>query len=330
MRQLVRIAAVGSGFALLCASPPPALGQLTTAGIRGKVLDEAGNGIPGVRLDMEFEGESRTKITKSQETDKRGGFVRMGIPDGKWKVTFSKPGYQTYIMEISLSLGGFSEAGDVVLKAAPATPPAAAAGSPAGAPGGAQAPEADTSLAAYRTAIDAAKAGRYDEAEAALKELLVAHPDAAGVHFNLGYVYRMKKDWKAAEAEYLRVAELEPDRIDAVVALAGVREADGRLEEAARGLESAAPAFPTDARFQYALGITSVNAGRSAEAAEAFRKALELDPANAEATYQLATVLVGQNKKTEAVTLLEKYVGMTGQDPANLQTAKALLGALKK
>jgi Flp pilus assembly protein TadD len=150
------------------------------------------------------------------------------------------------------------------------------------------------------------------------------------VHFNLGYVYRMKKDWKAAEAEYLRVTELEPERIDAVVALAGVREADGRLEEAARGLESAAPAFPTDARFQYALGVSSVNAGRSAEAAAAFRKALELDPANAEATYQLATVLVGQNKTAEAVALLEKYVGMTGQDPANLQTAKSLLGALKK
>jgi len=31
-----------------------------------------------------------------------------------------------------------------------------------------------------------------------------------------------------------------------------------------------------------------------------------------------------------AVGLLEKYLGMTGQAPANLETAKGLLGALKK
>src|SRR6185295_2781845 len=76
-----------------------------TAGIRGKVADEKGAPIPDVKIDMEYEGESRQKIVKSQLTDKKGGFVRMGLAEGKWKFTFSKEGYKTYMMEMNLSLG---------------------------------------------------------------------------------------------------------------------------------------------------------------------------------------------------------------------------------
>jgi tetratricopeptide (TPR) repeat protein len=328
MRNFLIAGMTAGALALLAAVPPDALAQRTTAGIRGQVLDEAGKPVAGVKIDMEFKGESRTKVTRSQESDKKGGFVRMGIPDGKWQITFSKEGYQTYIMEIYLSLGGFSEAGDVVLKAAApvAAAPVAIPGEPIAAPPD----EAAQVGATYAAAVEAAKAGRFDEAETALKDVLAKFPDVASAHYNLGYVYRMKSDWKAAEAEYLRVTELEPTKTDAHIALAAVRELDGREPEALEALLAAAPGFADDARFQYALGVTCLNGGRPAEADAAFRKVLELDPANVEARYQLATVLVGQAKTAEAITLLEAYVGMTGQDPANLQTANALLAALKK
>lgn len=299
----------------------------TTAGVRGKVIDEQGQPIEGVKLDFDYKGESRVKITKSQTTDKKGGFVRMGIPAGRWQITFSKEGYKTYVMETDLSLG-FSEIGDIRLRAAasaaeatPAEP--AAAVLPA-------TPEASKAGEAYALALEAARAGRYDEAEPALKEIVAQFPDLSNAHYNLGYVYQMKKDWKAAEAEYLRVTELEPTKSDAHIALAAVRELDMRSPEAAEGLLAAAPVFEQDARFQYALGITCTNAGKAAEAEAAFQKAAVLDPANPEPVFQLATIAVGKNKVSEAVTLLEKYLGMSGQVPANLETAKGLLAALDK
>jgi tetratricopeptide (TPR) repeat protein len=325
MTRLVLVAAVAAALTLPLAAPPAALGQLTTAGIRGRVIDEKGEPVPDVAIEMEFKGETRTKVVRSQKSDKNGGFVRMGIPDGKWQISFTREGYKPYVMEIHLSLGGFSEAGDVVMEAAPvvvATVPDAEIEAPPD--------ELERVGALYAAAVEAARAGRYDDAEAELKELLASHPDVGSAHYNLGYVYRMKQDWKAAEAEYLRVTELEPHRTDAFISLAAVRELDGRSVEAAEGLLAAAPAFPDDARLQYAVGITAVNAGRSAEAEAAFRRVLELDPANAEARYQLGTILVGQAKTDEAVAMLEAYVGMTGQDPANLQTATALIAALKK
>jgi tetratricopeptide (TPR) repeat protein len=321
------VVATALGLALASASPPELLAQLTTAGIRGRVIDQAGNPIPGVKLDMEFKGESAKPITKSQETDKKGGFVRMGIPDGPWQITFTKEGYRTYVMEINLSLGGFSEAGDIVLEPAPVAAPAPAIpGEDFAAPPDEAAIVGET----YANAVEAAKAGRYDEAEAGLKEILAKHPDIASAHYNLGYVYRMRQDWKAAEAEYLRVTELEPGKADAHIALAAVREADGRMPDAVEGLLAAAPGFEADARFQYALGITCINAGRSGEAEAAFRRVLELEPDDVESRFQLGTILIGQAKTAEAVSMLEAYVGASGQNPANLETARSLIAALKK
>jgi Flp pilus assembly protein TadD len=143
-------------------------------------------------------------------------------------------------------------------------------------------------------------------------------------------VFQKKKDWKAAETEFQRATELEPTKSDAFIALAAVREMDGRAREAAEALQAAAPAFLQDPKFQFALGITNTNAGMTAEAEAAFKKASELDPANPEPFFYLAAIAVGQNRVAEAVGLLEKYLGMGGQVPANLETAKGLLGALKK
>jgi tetratricopeptide (TPR) repeat protein len=325
---VARPSAVLTLLAALALAPAAWSQTKMTAGVRGKVVDEQGQGVPDVKIDMEFLGESRQKVTRTQNTDKKGGFVRMGLLDGKWKFTFSREGYKTYIMEMPLSLGGFSEAPDIVLQVAAAT----AAAQPAGPVAAVlpAAPESNKAGEDYTKAVEAAQAGRYDEAEVMLKGVLAHFPDLAPAHYNLGYVYQRKRDWKAAEAEYQRVTELEPTKSDSFIALAAVRELDDRGSQAAEALLAAAPAFEQDAKFQYALGITSSNAGKPAEAEAAFKKAAALDPANPEPLFHLATIAVGQNRVAVAVGLLEQYLGMTGQVPANLETAKGLLGALKK
>ena len=330
-RQLARcLTAVWvAGAAVVLLAPPAGAQTKVTGGVRGKVVDEQGAGVPDVKIDMDFLGESRVKIAKTQQTDKKGGFVRMGMAEGKWKFTFTKEGFKTYVMETDISLGGFSEVPDVVIHHGNASASAAPEGKPVAAvlP---PTPESNKAGETYTKAVEAAQAGRYDEAEPMLKEILAQFPDLAPAHYNLGYVYRQKKDWKAAEAEFQKVTELEPTKSDAVLALAAVRELDGRTQEAVEGLVAAAPGFAQDARFQYALGITSLNAGKSVEAEAALKKAAELDPANPEPYFHLATIAVGANRVPEAVGLLEKYLAMSGQVPANLETAKGLLGALKK
>jgi len=318
-----------AGAAVVLLAPPAGAQTRVTGGVRGKVVDEQGAGVPDVKIDMDFLGESRVKIAKTQQTDKKGGFVRMGMAEGKWKFTFTKEGFKTYVMETDISLGGFSEVPDVVIHHGNASASAAPEGQPVAAvlP---PTPESNKAGETYTKAVEAAQAGRYDEAEPMLKEILAQFPDLAPAHYNLGYVYQKKKDWKAAEVEYLRVTELEPTKSDAFLALAAVRELDGRMQEAADGVTAAAPSFAQDAKFQFAAGIMCLNAGKSVEAESLLKKAAELDPANPEPYFHLATLAVGSNRVPEAVALLEKYLGMSGQVPANVETAKGLLGALKK
>jgi tetratricopeptide (TPR) repeat protein len=300
----------------------------TTAGLRGKVLDEKGAPIPEVKIDFEFKGESRVKVTKSLITDKKGAFVRVGLSGGKWKLSFTKEGFMPYSMETDLSAGGYSEIPDVVLKAGAA--PAAAAAPAANESVPSLPTEAvGTMKDVYNKAVEASRAGQFDEAERLYKEILEKLPDLAEVHYNLARVYISKKDLEAAEAEFKRVVELKPERPDSYMSLGALYAAKGQTKEAADLMVAAAPKFEQDAKFQFVLATTCVNAGQTAAAAAAFRKVIALDPNNVEPHFYLGTIAVGENKVADALAELQKYVAATGQDPQNLATAKKLMDVLK-
>lgn len=326
---LVVGSAVALAFAGLVILEPPLRAQTnTTAGLRGKVVDEHGAVIPGVKIDFEFEGESRVKITKTQLTDKKGAFVRVGLPGGKWKLSFSKEGFAPYSMETDLSAGGYSEIPDIVLKAG--TAPAATA-----APAANEvvptlpAETASTMKDVYNKAVEASRAGKLDEAEGYYKEILEKLPDLAEVHYNLGHVYVRKNDLDAAEAEFKRAVELKPQRPDPYIALEALYSSKKQTKEAAEVMMGAGTSFEQDAKFQFVLGTACVNAGQNASATAAFRKVIALDPKNIEPYFYLGTIAVGENKVADALTDLQKYVAGSGQDPQNLATAKRLIDALK-
>src|SRR2546428_11657176 len=152
---------------------------------------------------------------------------------------------------MSRRTGGSWDTPDMVL---PPGARSAAAAATAGQPVAAvlpPTPESNKAGETYTKAVEAAGAGRYDEAEPMLKEILVQFPNLAPAHYNLGYVYQKKKDWKAAEAEYQRVTELGPTESAAFPAPAAVRALDGRTQAAVEGVLAAAPSFAQDPKFQY-------------------------------------------------------------------------------
>jgi len=324
-----RTLVMGSAVVLALTAVAPRAGAQTntTAGVRGKVVDEQGTPIPGVKVDLEFKGESRVKVTKTQLTDKKGGYVRVGVPGGPWLLVFSKEGFQNYSMNTNLSAGAYSELPDIVLK--PGAPPA-----PAKPAANEVAPTMPTESPAtmkdvYNKAVEASRAGNLDEAVTQYKEILAQLPDLAEVHYNLGHIYVRKNDLASAEAEFRRAAELQPQKAEPTIALAALLTTDGKAQEAADLLLKVAPSFEQDANFQFILGTNCVNAGKSKEAQAAFRKTLELNPANAAAHFHLGTIAVGENRVAEALDELGKFVAGKDQNPQDLATAKRLIDALK-
>jgi Tfp pilus assembly protein PilF len=309
----------------------PVAAQVGTT-IRVLVGDERGAPMPDVDVLIEFKGTPGVRPqTFRTKTNKKGFLVRVGLPPGDYKVTFSREGYQSFVVETALSLGGLSEIPDVVMK------PAAVAGAPraaAPAEGGSSEPRGDENIAAkikeeYTKAYEAMSAGQYDAAERLYKDILAKAPGFATVHFNLGYVYRQKKDLGAAQEQFRAAIGLEPDKSDSYLALAGIHELMSQHDQALAVLEEAAPRFGQDATFQLALGIKRRDLGKP-DAAAALEKARAIDPAAPEPYYHLATVAIAKNQTAEAIAGLEKYVSMTGQNPQNLEIAKGLLAALKK
>lgn len=303
--------------------------------VRGTIVDPEGQPVAGANVEIECMQDNRPKKFKLT-TDKKGGYIRVGLPGGKCTVNVSKEGYAGGGVDIHISLGGLSEIPPIVMKPRPAGAAApAAASAPATAPPPATAAPAappdiqSKLLETFGKAVEAAKADRLEEAEGLYKEILVTAPNTPEVHHNLGTIYRRRKDWAAAEASFRKAIELQPDRSDGYTALAAMLEASGAPEKGLAVLTEAAPKFEQDGRFHFQLAIAYTNAGRAQEATAAFRKAASLDPANAEILFYLGTAAVGRNDVAEAIANLEKYVAATGQNPQNLATAQQLLKALR-
>jgi Flp pilus assembly protein TadD len=349
MRTPALLLAATAGLTLVLVATP-ARAQMSQ--VRGFVSDEQGQRLADVEVELQFTGEG-TKSVYHVKTNKKGGFVRVGLPPGPYKLYFTKEGYQKYGIDTYLSIGGLSDmcsnnpgpnqpCEDIKMKKAvvalsigdPGTAPkaGAAAGGPPNAAtdaATATAEEAAQLGAAYGRAVEAIKASHWTDAEAALKEVLAKIPDQPVVHFNLGHVYRQKKDYAAAEAEFRKVAELEPTKPEAFVAMAALYEVQGKGKEAVAYLQQGSAAFETNAKYQTALGATAMNQGLEKEAEVAFEKAAALDPSNVEIQYFLATLALNRNEVPNAIAHLEKYIAEAPAATENVEVAKQLLAALK-
>jgi Flp pilus assembly protein TadD len=268
---------------------------LETATVRGAVVDEKGEPVPEVKVELEFKGETRVKVVKTLTTDKKGKFVRVGLPAGKWTMTVTKQGFDAQKGDTDL-VSGINELPMIKMKAGAAGQKTAE--SAAEVDEAAKHAERIRQLGdVYNKAITSLKAGQNAEAEALFKEVLLTTPNLPEAHYNLGYLYMKRSDHPAAEAAFRRAIELEPAKSDSYIALAGLLGETKRGSDALELLSKAAPSFPRDARLQFALGLAALDAGQSVEAQAAFLKAVEADPADAESGDGPGTVRRAQGEE---------------------------------
>jgi len=284
-----------------------------TGAARGKVLDEQGQPLADVKVEVEFQGGITRKL--EIKTNKKGEYVQVGLQPGVYKFTATKEGFQGAFVEAKVSLGEPTLLSDLKLKSASAK---------GGAGGG-----AGDITAAFTAASDLQRAGKLDEAEAAYKEILVKNPSIPEVHRNLGLLYGQKKDWASAEAAYQKALELRPGYSAASTGLARVYLESGQKDKAFETMKQAAASNETDAEAQFNLGVFHLNAQQLDEAEASFKKVETIDPANVEVHYYLGTVALNKGNSAEAVARLEKYLASSPKNTQNVATAQQLLAALK-
>jgi len=308
-----RILFASSLLLFLALAGTDARAQTGTA--RGRILDEQGQPLSDVKIEIEFKGGITRKL--SATTNKKGEYTQVGLQPGDYRFTASKEGYQSGYIEMHVNLGDATAIPDMKLRSMEAARKAAVESGAGGLAG------------PFKAAVELLQAGKLAEAEAAFKELLAKNPSVPQIHYNLGQLSLRKGDSAAAEAAFQKAIEVDASFSDGYIALSNLYLTNRQADRALELLQKAVLEHADDGRLQLQLGVVLFNAGKSDEAVAAFTKALALDASLAEAEYYLGTIAVGQNKSEEALAHLQKYLATNPPAGQNRQAAEGLVAYFK-
>lgn len=127
-----------------------------------------------------------------------------------------------------------------------------------------------------------------DQAEAVLRQALVHHPRDAALWSNLGNLLGQRGRRREAVECWRRALALQPGQVEAELALALDRRADGDAAGAVAMLEAAIKRRPDLAELHYNLGVTYHHARKPGPAIAALGRALGANPRFRKASVQLA------------------------------------------
>ena len=284
----------------------PAAVLAAVGSIKGKVADAEGKSLAGVQITLLDETRGQTYTVK---TDKKGSYFLMGISPAEYKLKLEKSGFQPLEGRVTIEPGQNSVF-DAVL--APSAPVAVK-------------PEWEE---ANVRANELFKAGRYEEAAAAYREILTSNPNLAAIHFNLGNCAYNLGRFKEAIANYAEAVRIKPDLFEAYTNMANVYGKLRRFSEAIPLFEKAAQAYPENARLLSALGLLYLNDGQGAKAVEILEKAAVLDPGQLTTFSSLGIAYTQTAAYGKAVAAYEKYLTLV-EDAKEIERVRGLIEQLK-
>lgn len=166
--------------------------------------------------------------------------------------------------------------------------------------------------------------------ERAAAEFETAQMAAAGrpeARLTLGAFYGARGQTARAEAEYRAALALDPLFAPAMINLADLYRAGGRVEAERDLLQRALAAAPDNPSTHYALGLFEVRQKRYEEALGHFRRAAQIDPGVARYSFVYAVALDGRGRRGEAIAVLRKALESRPFDPDLLLTLAHYLAA---
>ena len=288
-----------------------------TGSVRGQIVDENEHPVGGVEIMFRFLGGVNRQHTAKSKED--GDFIRAGLPTGRYQLTFTKSGHQSYQYELKVMGGPPTQLGKVVL---PTLSEGARTDLEKQSLNQAMAP-------AFKEGVAAMTAKDYAAAVAAFEKVLEIDPEKTEAIYNLGVAHENLGQMDQAVTYYKQAVDLQTSTVEPYLALATIYTANQQWPEAMAMLQEADALQPDDVQTLFDLGAVAMNAGDVPAAEQAFMRVVELDDAHSLGHYQLGMVYVNQGKSEEAVVHLEKYLVLEPDGP-QAATATGLLDYLKK
>ncbi len=311
-KPLPRLLALLSLAILLAAE---AYAQIGSA--RGQIVDENEQPVDGVEIVFQFLGGVNREHRVTSDED--GDFIRAGLPTGRYMLTFTKSGHQSYQYELKVLGGPPTRMGKVVLPALSE-----------GARSDLEKQKLNQAIKlVFQEGVAAMNAEDYAAAIAAFEKVLEIDPEKPEALYNVGVAHENLGHLDQAVTFYKKAVELQTSSVEPYLALAAIYTANQQWPEAMAMLLEAEKLQPDDVETLFDVGAVAMNAGDVPTAERAFQRVVELHDAHALGHYQLGMVYVNQGKSEEAVAHMEKYLELEPDGP-NAVTATGILDYLKK
>jgi serine/threonine-protein kinase len=158
----------------------------------------------------------------------------------------------------------------------------------------------------------------FNEAEPAAREAATKAtqlvPDLPDGHTTLADLSWFDWNWKAAEPEFRRAIELDPNYLDARNDYSYFLIIQGRLPEAIAQIERAAALDPFSPLVHVTFGLALARSRRYPEARQHFERVYELDPQSPIALRNLAGVAEQTGDFEKTLSLIEQQLRARGGD----------------
>ena len=269
------------------------------AQVAGKVVDEAGKGIPDVKVTFIF---SKSNDGFFATTKKNGEFSAKDIKDGEWRLQVEAPNFITVRQPLTI-LASKNPPLSLSLKR-------------------------DNSPELLAKGEAFFKAGQNVEARAEYMKVLEAHPDLTGINRAIAFTYGREKQHPEA-LKYLDMALVSNPDDDTLLQLAAASAMELSDYPRAMGyLGKIDVAALTEPAPLVNASMNLLNRKRSAEAMTLLTRVIGRFPDAADAYFYRAYASMQASKNAEAKPDLEKYLELAPSGPQAAQ-AKDLLAAIK-
>jgi tetratricopeptide (TPR) repeat protein len=167
----------------------------------------------------------------------------------------------------------------------------------------------------YELGAAYSKLERWQEAEEVLRQATELAPSETRMGLQLGWVYYSKLEGGKARAEFERVIGIAPSPM-AFFYLGLTEIGLGRNEPAIEALRRAIDLDPELLEAHVALGKVLSRAGRDEEATAVLRRALEIDGKSADSHFQLGLIAL---RRSDLDSASQSFATAIGSDPEHLQ-----------
>jgi len=276
--------------------------------LKGKVTDESGNPLEGVKVKLfSLKGQSGLELT----TNAAGEWTANYIRGGGYDLDFVKVGYEPKRISTSIAEQANNPPVEVRLKKMEGLL------------------ITDELKAALTSGNKLFEEKKYEEAARAYEDIIAKNPDAAVIYKNVGNCRFELQQYDQAEAAYQKVLEKDPANPDILLLIGNCYANRGEADKAMEWYNKIEFEKIADPTVLYNIGTGYTKQSKFEDALKYYKRSVEVQKDFLDGLYQLGLTYIALGRNPEAIPPLEDYLKYDA-DSARAEQVKKFLEFLKK